>query len=161
MSDEPARQLLLECRERLLRVGGILLHRSTLQRIDGYLRTAAILIRPGDRVIERARLDADRFERVAIDADEIETRVHPSGIQVRAWFLVPHDTMTLLTVPHVDDSGAYGWLPPLTREIVALRVRTGLSVEEIAYRQSIPVWRVRRHLRRGLKRITQALRDER
>lgn len=159
MSDEPARQLLLECRQRLLHAGGLLLHRSTLQRIDSYLRTVAVLPRSVHRVIERARVDADRFERVDIDTDEIETRAHPSGIQVKAWFLVPHDTLAILGGHQVDDGGAYGRLPPLTREIVGLRVGTGLSVEDIAYRKSIPVWRVRRHLRRGLKRIAQSLRD--
>lgn len=161
MSDDPARQILLDCRRSLSRAWGALLHRPTIRKIDSYLRMAAVRVESGGRVIERARLDADRFERVAIDAEEVETRPHPSGVQVRAWFLVPNDTLALLEARQNDESGAQVRLSPLTREIVALRARAGLSVGEIAYRKSIPVWRVRWHLRRGVKEIARSIRDQR
>ena len=158
MAHDPISDLLRDCRRGLTRffLPGRDRH-ALVARIDGYLEAThaeqtfpdAIIAYAGDSAILRGG--------VQIDPDETETRPHPDGVQVRAWYLVPHTIIASFENPDPLLQAAFAALPPLTQRILILRMREGMPVEAIARDLGLGPRRVRRHIHSAVVAIRRAV----
>lgn len=94
----------------------------------------------------------------SIEPDEQEFRGHTEGIGVRGWLLVPSEYLEEPDPSSLDRvKTALLRLPPNTLEIFLLNRVEGLDLPEIAARLHMPIWCVRRHVRRALRHAAESL----
>lgn len=150
--------LLEACRRRLSLPGlGILTNRALIRRIESYQRAANLAPRFGSVIVAYARTRAMTLDGVAIDPGEDETRPSSAGVEVRAWLLIPVDTVEALSLGEPAAEIAFARLDRTIRDVLILRTRHGLELDEIAARLGISRRRVRRALRQGIQVIGESL----
>lgn len=158
MIDQSLLQLLRDCRQLLHRPGlRFVQNLAMVRRIDSYLAAERALPRFGSSAIAHAHAIASTIGNLSIDAGDDEVRAHPEGIQVRTWLLVPHATIALLNATDSTVEIAFAALDRRTRDVLILRFRHGVRVDEIAAQLRMARWRVRRHLRRGVDALGRAI----
>lgn len=158
MAHDPISDLLRGCRRGLVRFWLPSRARCALvSRIDGYLEATHAAQTFPDAIIAYARDTAILNRGVQIDPDETETRPHPDGVQVRAWYLVPHTIIASFENPDPVLRAAFAALPPLTQRILIMRMRDGLPVEAIAGDLGLGRRRIRRHIRAAVAAIRRAV----
>lgn len=158
MTNASLMNLLFDCRRRLSGIlPGALAHRSAVRRIDGYLDALEIDPAVADNIVIYARNASQRVGGLQIDRGETLTRAHPEGIEVRAWYLVPHEIVTSLEKPERGGRIALMRISPTTRRVLTLKTQQGLSIKEIARTLGIPRWLARWHLRKAVRAVARAI----
>jgi DNA-directed RNA polymerase specialized sigma24 family protein len=158
MSAPHLSSLLEACRRRLSLPGlGILTNRALIGRIESYQRAASLAPRFSSVIVAYARTRVTFLDGVAIDPGDVETRASPSGVEVRAWLLVPVDTVEALSLGEPAAEIAFARLDRTIRNVLILRTRHGLGLNEIAARLGVSRRRVRRALRQGIQALGESL----
>ncbi|MDF0487709.1 sigma factor-like helix-turn-helix DNA-binding protein [Sphingomonas sp. H39-1-10] len=158
MTETPIVVLLEACRRRLYFPSlGRIANRRLIHRIESWLHTARLSPRFGSAIIAYARSASTALPGITIDPDESETRACESGVEVRAWFLVPSETVAALSLAEPAAEIAFARLEPLARNVLLLRLRYGLEVREIAARLGISHRRASRTLRDAVRAVANSL----
>ncbi|WP_157801165.1 sigma factor-like helix-turn-helix DNA-binding protein [Sphingobium sp. LB126] len=158
MTEIPDIVLLEACRRRLSFPSlGRITNRRLIHRIESWLDAARLAPRFGSAIIAYARSASAALPGITIDPDESETRPCSSGVQVRAWFLVPSETVAALSLAEPAAEIAFARLEPFARNVLLLRLRYGLEVSEIAARLGISQRRARRTLCEAVRAIATSL----
>jgi DNA-directed RNA polymerase specialized sigma24 family protein len=148
MTDTTTLALLRRCsRELNRRLPNIAANRALAAKVDGYLRA---LIEPpaAPNMAEViARLQTADLEHLTVDRGEQAIRLHPDGVQVRAWWLVPRDALLALEDLDPEIVAAAAALAPEARDVLRLSRIEGMNGETIAAVLGIPRERVRGHFR--------------
>lgn len=132
-------------------------NRQLIHRIESWFNAARLAPRFGSTIIAYARSASSALHGITIDPDETETRACPSGVEVRAWFLVPSETVAALSLTEPAAEIAFARLEPLARNVLLLRLRYGLEVREIAARLGISQRRASRTLRDAVRKVANSL----
>lgn len=148
MTETVTLELLRRCSRQLnKRLPNIPANRALAATIDEYLTGLTQLPLEPNLPEVIARMQTADQKHLSVDRGEKAVRLHPDGIQVRAWWLVPRDV--LLALEHLDPEivAAAATLTPEARDVLKLSRVEGLSGETIATSLGIPRQRVRGHFR--------------
>jgi DNA-directed RNA polymerase specialized sigma24 family protein len=159
MTDAPIRALLEQARLHLAQIiPNIVANRRLARQIERELRTDPQHA-PRRTAIAVARALVVNVENVTVDPTENATRLHPDGIEVRAWYLVRRSDRPGSSVADPQWLAAAKAMPPIVREVLALSQVDGLDRAEIATRLGISPRAAKRHLRRAIA-IVARFRDD-
>jgi RNA polymerase sigma-70 factor (ECF subfamily) len=107
--------------------------------------------RAGPPAIALARLHCARRVDVNIDPLETECRLHPAGIAVRAWFVLPADeSMAPPTGPVLSSIRKLRPLSPTDRRIFFLSTAYGVGFKDIAILLDLRAGHVRKAMLRAI-----------
>lgn len=154
MTDTATLALLRRCsRELNRRLPSIVANRALAAKVDDYLRALTEPTSAPNLAEVIARLQTADLAHLTVDRGEQAIRLHPDGVQVRAWWLVPRDA--LLALEHLDPEivVAAATLAPEARDVLRLSRIDGMSGETIAAVLGIPRERVRGHFRQIIARL--------
>jgi DNA-directed RNA polymerase specialized sigma24 family protein len=154
MTDSATLALLRRCsRELNRRLPNIAANRALAAKVDDYLSALTEPTSAPNLAEVIARLQTADLEHLTVDRGEQAMRLHPDGVQVRAWWLVPRDA--LLALEHLDPEivVAAATLAPEARDVLRLSRIDGMSGETIAAVLGIPRERVRGHFRQIIARL--------
>lgn len=154
MTDTATLALLRRCSQHLnRRLPNVAANRALAATIQDYL---SALVEPAvqpNLAEAMARMQTADLEHLSVDRGEQTIRLHPDGVQVCAWWLVPRDA--LLALEHLDPEivVAAATLAPEARDVLRLSRIDGMSGETIAAVLGIPRERVRGHFRQIIARL--------
>jgi RNA polymerase sigma factor (sigma-70 family) len=122
-------------------------NRALAAKIDGYLGALTEPNSAPNLAEVIARLQTADLEHLTVDRGEQAIRLHPDGVQVRAWWLVPRDALLALEDLDPEIVAAAAALAPEARDVLRLSRIDGMNGETIAAVLGISRERVRRHFR--------------
>lgn len=106
-------------------------------------------------VVRWARTQLPVGDCISIDRHETMCRARPQGLEIRAWYLVPHNIVAAISSPDPTVDEAAMALPALTRAILILSVRHGMSIDEMSLAFGLSRSALRKHLRRAVNMVAR------
>lgn len=153
MSDTMLHALLAEAHPLLLRkIPNPFANRRLGQKI-GLLLHNRHPFRSSEMIVHQARARVAHLALVSIDADERTVRPHPEGVEIRAWFLVPHAELAVHSIADEAWFNALSVMPATTRDVMLLSQIHGQNSAQIGAALGISSSSARRHLRRAISII--------
>lgn len=148
MKDAVTLELLRRCSRHLnRRLPAIPSNRALAATIDNYLSGLAEPTPEPNLPEAIARMQAADLPNLSVERGEKAVRLHPDGVQVRAWWLVTRDALLALDQLDPEIVVAAATLSPETRDVLKLSRVEGLSGETIATSLGISRKLVRGHFR--------------